>query len=494
MHTPEQIETLKKFKIAKIKCLDDFQYFTRYYHYHTFGQKFSVNFHHDLIIDELKLIENYKTLFLNINMPPRYSKTVLAAVMFIAHSLAKNPKARFLYITGSAQLAHETSTAIKDIVTSERYQQMFGVTLRPDKKAKGLWATDQGGGVYAVTILGQITGFGAGILYDPDSLDEIIRDFDGCIILDDINKIDEAEYNTATNEKVNRRIFNTVLSRVNDKNTPLINIQQRSGIEDATARLLAHFKEFLKDEPQRLRSLALPILYNGKPLWELKHDLNDIENLRTSPETAHIFETQYMQNPSPRAGLCFAKDDLQYFKLSDLRRDNLVGVNSAIDTADTGTDDYSHPFGELIENKCYITDAIFNKEPLSNNKQRSIYKIREKQCMITIVETNKEGQLYKDSLQLELPEFNIYGQWNSTNKHGRIIMFEEFIKKFFVFLDATEYETGSEYHRFMQCMWRYARDGSSKHDDAPDSCSILAKFLFNNYTHLFSNYHREENN
>jgi predicted phage terminase large subunit-like protein len=472
---------IKELKVAKAMCLSDLLFFTRYFHRKVLGNKFLVNFHHQLIIDELIKVANYELQFLNINMPPRYTKTELAAVMFISHSLAKNPRAKFLYITGSAQLANETSSQIKDIVSSPEFQEMFGITLRPDKKAKGLWSTSQGGGMYSATILGQITGFGAGLL--SEDLEDIINEFDGCVIFDDINKIDEAEYNTKMNEKINRRIFNTALSRVNSKKTPFINIQQRAGMDDATAKLLKHF-----EGNPRAKSLVLPIIYNGKPLWELKHNMEDIENLKRSPETAYVFQSQYMQDPKAKEGLSFPEDELKRFSLDKYNNENAIGINSFIDTADTGTDDYCHVFGEMIGDLIYVTDVIFNPYQLRHNKPKSIQKIKELQCMHTTIETNKEGEMLKVEFQDALPEFSILGQWNSTNKQARIDMFTEFIIDHFVF--RNDYKIGSEYDMFMQKITTYKKDGSSNHDDAPDACAGLAKFQFVNFNYLYSK--REE--
>jgi len=298
--TPEEL------LLAKVACNDDLLYFTRLFYKILRGSKFIRNWHHDKISDELEKVNDYKTIFLNINIPPRFSKTELAAINFIARGLAKNPTANYLYITSSDELRSETSVRIRDIVTSPEFKFMYGVELKKDQNSKNLWRTQHGGGLKTATIFGQITGFGAGQMIEHDQdLEDYIREFEGCIILDDINKIDDVENKTANNEKTNRIIFNTILSRKNSKDTPIINIQQRSGEDDATAVLMDHYKD-----TDKVVSLVLPVIIDDKPLWSWKLDMKDIYDLENSDKTAHIFHSQYMQDPKPLKGLLFPKDSL----------------------------------------------------------------------------------------------------------------------------------------------------------------------------------------
>lgn len=450
-------------------------FFTRYFFKLIEGKKFEINYHHDDIIQELNNVSNYKTLFLNINIPPRYTKTLLAAIMFISWSLARNPKANFIYITGSDKLANETSSKILKIINHPDFISMFGVKLAKDQQRKDLWRTDAGGGLMCSTIFGQITGFGAGIF--ANKFDDQNRPFEGAIILDDLNKINDAVKQSANNQKVNDILFNTVIpSRLNSADTPVINIQQRSGPDDATKNLNDYFSLHPKD---KVKSLLFPVIYKGKPLWPAKHSLSDIEIIRKHPLTAYTFESQYMQNPQDPKGLVFPPDSLQYFELDKLNRDNFIANISYIDTADAGDDDYSQPFADIIGNRLYIVDVIFNKEILSINKGRTVQKIKQHNTINTTVETNKEGTFYKTTLESELPGHTILGIFNISNKHVRIISYEEFIKKYCVF--RSDYEINSEYHMFMKNLTEYRKDGSSKHDDAPDSLAGLANYAFYNF-------------
>ena len=49
------------------------------------------------------------------------------------------------------------------------------------------------------------------------------------------------------------------------------------------------------------------------------------------------------------------------------------------------------------------------------------------------------------------------------------------IKSNFVF--RSDYENGSDYARFMDCLTTYSKLGTNKHDDAPDSLKIMAEYI-----------------
>ena len=117
----------------------------------------------------------------------------MAAVNFIARGIGMNPTSNWLYITASDELRAQTSVSIRDIVQHPYFKIMYGVELKQDQNGKNLWRTSKGGGLKTATIFGQITGFGAGQMIDHDKdLEDYLREFEGCIVLDDINKIDDS--------------------------------------------------------------------------------------------------------------------------------------------------------------------------------------------------------------------------------------------------------------------------------------------------------------
>ena len=62
-------------------------------------------------------------------------------------------------------------------------------------------------------------------------------------------------------------------------------------------------------------------------------------------------------------------------------------------------------------------------------------------------------------------------------------MLKYFIMKHVYF--RKNYEHGSDYHLFMEQIFDYLKDGSSKKDDAPDALAGLCAFIRSYLPHLF---------
>lgn len=470
--------TRQQLAIMRVKCDRDLLYFTRLFHYALKGTKFILNSHHEVIADNLKKIENYEIELLNINIPPRFSKTLLCAVNFIARGIGMNPLSNWLYITASDELRSQTSIEIRDIVTHPLFKVLYGVELKKDQNGKNLWRTKEGGGLKTATIFGQITGFGAGIMRDNENneLIDYIKQFDGSIVIDDANKTDDSETENANNEKVHRVFFNTILSRKNTANTPIINIQQRAGLSDLTAKLKEHY-----GDSDKAVFLVMPVISeDGVPLWEWKHNLEAINKLRTSPLTAHTFETQYMQNPLPRFGVMFVKEQCNWFKMSDINPEFIQARIGNIDVADTGKDYYSFPSGVLIGEKFYVTEWLYTQENTDFTRPQTSAIANKNKIEHLGLETNNMGMEFGRRLKPELSPFiNLYPKAapNNTSKITRIINKAEFIRQHFVF--RNDVLPNSDYDKALNHLFRFMKDGSFKIDDAPDSLAGLARLIEN---------------
>ena len=462
---------------ARNKCDESLLFFTRFFFKHLNGAKFIVSCHHRDICKNLERVETYDLDLLNINIPPRFSKTELAAVNFIARGVGMNPNANYLYITASDELRSQTSVSIRDIVSHPYFKIMYGTELKKDQNGKNLWRTTQGGGLKTATIGGQITGFGAGQMIDHADLVDEIRTFEGCIVLDDINKTDDSETENANNDKVSRVVFNTIMSRKNSRDTPIINIQQRAGMSDVTSQFMDHYKE-----NDRAEFMVMPVITDGIPLWEWKHNIEDIDELKNSPKTKHIFETQYMQNPIPKEGLCFPKADMLYY--DKLPEPDKWEISLAYgDPADAGLDNHSMPFAVISGGFFYVSDVIFTQDNLTAVKPRVISKLNQWKTDQAFIEANNHGAPYIRDLR-ELVDIQIGAIKNTTQKAFRIIAQEGFINLHFKF--KRNVNADSEYDKFMRQVWRFTRDGKYKKDDAPDSLAGLSFIIRRNFGYFFN--------
>lgn len=303
-------------------CEADHLYFTRYFFKHRQGIKFLVNWHHRVIADALQRVIDGKCKNLVINVPPGSSKTEMAVINFIARGLAINPRARFLHISSGDDLVLLNSQTAKDIVESPEYQEFWPLQVASDAKAKKRWNVlvdgKKAGGVYAVALGGQITGFRAG---------HMAEGFQGAIIIDDGLKADDI-YSAAAVRNANRKLVSTVKSRKATPDTPVVIIMQRLGENDPTG--------FIKggNLPGEWEYVTIPVLITDEYLktinasylqgfdsserdkdgrfsyWPYKEPLADMLALEAGngkdPDgnlvSKHVFHAQYMQAPKAMGG------------------------------------------------------------------------------------------------------------------------------------------------------------------------------------------------
>lgn len=264
--------------------------FTQYTFEALHGFPFIINKHHVMIADALAAVERGEIKNLLINMPPRYGKTEIAVVNWIAYSLARNPSAKFIHLSYSADLALDNSQKTRDVVKSAPFQMLWPTGIKSDTDSKAKWYTEQGGGLYATMAGGAVTGFGAGCTVPTGK-------FDGAIIIDDPLKPDDAR-SDAEREKVNERLNTTIKSRRNHRNTPIVIIMQRLHQNDMSGFVLGN------GIGEEFHHLRLPALQDDDTaLWPDKHTVDELKAMQAAD--SYNFAAQYQQQPVPTGGAVF---------------------------------------------------------------------------------------------------------------------------------------------------------------------------------------------
>ena len=258
------------------------------------GFKWLASKHHEIICDALMRVYRGEISRLIINVPPRYSKTEIAVINFITWSLGKVPDAEYIYTSYSGRLATTNAWIAREIVQSAEYRAIFpGTVLHDEGKARDEWRTTEGGCVYAVGAGGTITGYGAG---------KMRPGFAGAVIVDDPLKADEARSDIVRNN-VNEWFMNTLESRKNSPETPVVLIMQRLHEDDLSGFLLSG------GNGEHWEHLCLPaIKEDGTALWEAKHPLETL--LAMQEASPYNFSGQYMQHPAPPEGNIFKPDQM----------------------------------------------------------------------------------------------------------------------------------------------------------------------------------------
>lgn len=295
-----------KWEINSTLCEKSGLYFNRYFIKQQTGSKMIVAPFHKVLqstLDRTMLNVNDPDYIsrLIINIPPGYGKTQLATIAYMARGLAINSRARFMHLSYSHTLALKNSSDARLLTRSTEYQQMYGLETRADSDSKSMWWTIDGGGVYASSAGGQVTGFRAGQMGSDD--------FTGALIVDDPLKPDDA-YSELVRESINNRFNETIASRLAVEHVPIIVIMQRIHPNDLSGYLLRG------GSGEKWHHLNMPVLIDDETysdeythgieiehgldkgwLWEYKHNDKHEVALRSHRRK---FAAQYMQRPLKR--------------------------------------------------------------------------------------------------------------------------------------------------------------------------------------------------
>jgi hypothetical protein len=141
----------------------------------------------EYLCHELEQVAKGETRRLVINLPPRHLKTFLGSICLAAWILARKPSTKILVVTYADQLAQHIAYQIRQILQLRWYIKAFGTRIAENRAKVNDFATVQGGGVYAASVGGALTGRGGDIIIFDDPLN-----------IDDANNLDQIE-------RVNRR-------------------------------------------------------------------------------------------------------------------------------------------------------------------------------------------------------------------------------------------------------------------------------------------------
>lgn len=166
-------------------------------------------------------------------------------------------------------------------------------------------------------------------------------------------------------------------------------------------------------------------------------------------------------------GALFEKSTIQ---LSDNlpKREECEQILAYVDVATSkGGDSHCCIIGGIKDRKLYILDVIFTTKEAQINVKLTADLLNKWNPEFCRVESNGAGQLYIQLLNPLVEKTQLIPCHTSLNKQARIFQLSGWIKDNVVFKSNTLIDT--DYHLFMREFTTYLMDGSSPHDDAPDS-------------------------
>lgn len=223
------------------------------------------------------------------NLPSQYGKTTLLGVWGPVWALDLDPTLRLMFVSYDADKAWEEAGKARDLAEAHAGRLRF--RLRRDQRARGLWRTEQGGGLYAVGMRGAITGFPADAL-----------------LLDDLLKGWQAAHSHAERDFVWNVWRSQLRLRVQGGHCPIIMSGTRWHEDDYFARALAAAEA--DEHADQFDRLVLPaIAEEDDPLGRAPGEALEAERFpvsevlsRRATLGSYLWSAMEQQRPAPEEG------------------------------------------------------------------------------------------------------------------------------------------------------------------------------------------------
>lgn len=445
-------------ELARRSLLD----FTKYTY-----RSYEVNWHHKSYAEKLDGFVRGEIKNLMVFLPPQHGKSELSSRRLPAYKLGCDPDTKIGLVSYNHSVAAKFNRDVQRIINSEEYRELFPDTTLSNKKGDGY--VQNADEFEIVGYNGSLVSVGVGGGLTSRTLD--------WLIMDDLYK-DAAE---AWSETVRGNVqtwYETVArTRLHNGSQQLL-VFTRWHEEDLAGYLLA-------TEPDKWEVVVFPAIKIGDPneydprqdgesLWESKHGLDELEQIRKNNPV--VFESLYQQNPTPKEGLLFPATEMKRFRREQIKGIAPDSIVSFCDIADEGDDSLCVPIGYLIGKSLYIVDVTFTKEPIEVT-QPLVAAALDKHCVQKAVfESNNGGKSYaQEVMRLRRGRTSISWQRTTQNKHTKILMESGIVKECCFFL--VDEEQSAEYKKYFYELTHYPKNGKVKHDDAADGTTMLSMML-----------------
>lgn len=325
-----------------------FKNFISFFHWYLYRSDFIFMSFHDEIIRKIEDIAFGRSEKKNlcINMAPRLGKSTITRYA-CGWSYMLNPGSNCIYTSYSDDLANDFSKEIREIVESEPFFKLTGLTFKKDKKGADYWVTSSGGGFRAAPLGGGLTGYGYGISSN---------DFGGFGIVDDPQKPSLVKSQTELQNTIDlyESVFKT---RANNKlKSPALMIMQRVSIDDLTG----YIEENESDDWEILKFPAIDE-EKGVSIWEEKLPYKEMMKLKK--QNPFIYYSQYQQEPIVLGGSVYKTAWFRYYDTKDSYQYQLSYMTGDTAQKKGEANDFTvlQYWGKTVDNKLHLIDMVRGK-------------------------------------------------------------------------------------------------------------------------------------
>lgn len=259
------------------------------------NNKLLKNWHQELICEYLTACYKREIKRLIINLPPRYSKSLLASVMFPSWVWARCPEERFMIASYNYSLAIKNGLKMRLILQDSWYRNRwdgYKLTRNNDNEVKN----SREGHVLITSLDGSATGLGGNF-----------------IIVDDPHDVTKAQSDKIREHDL-ERFDQKISTRLDDKkNGVIMIIAQRCHKTDLTGHILKNIKNYeilkIPAESPNKKTYIFPIskkkkIFNKNELLHKKRENKTVlDDMKTQLST-YGYNSQYLQEPvSPEGNI-----------------------------------------------------------------------------------------------------------------------------------------------------------------------------------------------
>lgn len=334
------------------------------------------NWHIRAIAHRLEGVTEGSVKRLIITQPPRSLKSICTSVAYVAWRLGQDPSLRFICVSYSQDLADKLAEQFRSVVSRTWYRELFpGMRIKRDTAHE--LTTTRGGGRYATSTGGTLTGRGADL-----------------IIIDDPMKAADA-LSEIERRKTIDWFRNTLITRLNDKKAgAIILVMQRLHEEDLAGHLyedggwdcldlpaIAIDREEIPIGPQKTHVRLV-----GDILHPEREGPEQLEQMKRSLGSL-AFSAQYQQRPTPLEGNLVKRDWFRTYDTPPSGQSARI-VQSWDVAGSTGEDrDYSVCTTWAVQNKnFYLLDVWRGRLEIPQLKRKIIALQRHHQAGRVLIE------------------------------------------------------------------------------------------------------------
>jgi predicted phage terminase large subunit-like protein len=347
-------------------CRTDFVSFIRKcFHSLAPNSSFHMNWHICALAHHFEQVRLGKLRRLIINVPPRSLKSIVGSVAAPAFMLGHDPTKRLIAVSYGSDLATKHAYDFRAIMNAPWYRDQFSRTrISATKNTESEVVTTRNGYRLTTSVDGTLTGRGGDLI----------------IVDDPLKPIDALS--DSKRERVNQWFFNTLLSRLDDKqNGAIVVVMQRLHLNDLTGTLLSGSEEWThlnlpaiaeQDEQIAIGEGKFHQREAGDLLHPEREPMSVLDSLRAQLGS-DTFAAQYQQAPVPPGGAMIKRAWVRRY--DHLPRESYMRIIQSWDTAskEGGQNDCSACTTWLVhENKYYLVDALRGRFDYPTLKARVI--------------------------------------------------------------------------------------------------------------------------